>query len=342
MPRVGSDQNVCSSGGRGDRGVGWGGAARGGALHPVRQLRCACTCMICMLWALSQAGLGRWAPCPTLSRSFQRTSCGQSPAVAGLPCLQPGLNSSLQTSHPASHPSASLPWQEGSFDPAGNYLEFERREEETDAWLDSIEGWCHAPVTHRPVACQPPANPVNQRPPAFCLPRRKPPSPRRKSSYARCHVLPGKLWPSALRAPRFCCVPADDRVAGVGPDSSRRLPYPNEPVAEPPPLRGVELTPYRCASLKRSWPWETTARISPVTCARRSCLSWDRSLLEAVPPLPPPHEGAHWWSCCSRGRACQRRSGGRVWTAALAALAGRCAAQLPAGACTASLMHPTG
>ncbi len=41
---------------------------------------------------------------------------------------------------------------------------------------------------------------------------------------------------------------ADEAVAGVGPDSSRRLPYPNEPVAEPPPLRGAELAPYRCAA----------------------------------------------------------------------------------------------
>ncbi|KAL4428719.1 hypothetical protein ABPG77_009825, partial [Micractinium sp. CCAP 211/92] len=76
--------------------------------------------------------------------------------------------------------------EEGCFDPAGNYLEYGREDEE-DAWLDSIE---------------------------------------------------------------------DEAVAGVGPDSSRRLPYPNEPVAEPPPLRGVELAPYRLKVLELLQPGE--------------------------------------------------------------------------------------
>ncbi len=40
---------------------------------------------------------------------------------------------------PLSQQLAPLPLQEGCFDPAGNYLEYERENEE-DAWLDSIEG----------------------------------------------------------------------------------------------------------------------------------------------------------------------------------------------------------
>jgi CD2 antigen cytoplasmic tail-binding protein 2 len=63
--------------------------------------------------------------------------------------------------------------EEGAFDPAGNYIEYER-EEEQDAWLDSIE----------------------------------------------------------------------DQVHGTGPDRGRHLPYANEPVAEPPPLKGREVLPF--------------------------------------------------------------------------------------------------
>ena len=37
------------------------------------------------------------------------------------------------------------PLQEGAFDPSGNYLQWER-EEEGDAWLDSIQGGCAAPA----------------------------------------------------------------------------------------------------------------------------------------------------------------------------------------------------
>ncbi|KAL4447596.1 hypothetical protein ABPG75_004815 [Micractinium tetrahymenae] len=77
--------------------------------------------------------------------------------------------------------------EEGYFDPAGNYLEYAREEEE-DAWLESIE---------------------------------------------------------------------DEKVAGVGPDSSRRLPYPNEPVADPPPLRSAELAPYWLKLVELLQPGET-------------------------------------------------------------------------------------
>lgn len=38
--------------------------------------------------------------------------------------------------------------------------------------------------------------------------------------------------------------PAADQVHGTGPDRGRRLPQANEPVAEPPPLKGREVHPY--------------------------------------------------------------------------------------------------
>ncbi|KAI7837589.1 hypothetical protein COHA_008602 [Chlorella ohadii] len=63
--------------------------------------------------------------------------------------------------------------EEGVFDPAGAYIEYERQDEQ-DAWLDSIE----------------------------------------------------------------------DQVHGTGPDRGRHLPYANEPVAEPPPLKGREVLPF--------------------------------------------------------------------------------------------------
>lgn len=50
---------------------------------------------------------------------------------------------------------------------------------------------------------------------------------------------------------------ATDQVQGVGPDRGRKLPPPNEPVAEPPPLGHLELRPYLRRCLDVMQPGET-------------------------------------------------------------------------------------
>ena len=55
----------------------------------------------------------------------------------------------------------------------------------------------------------------------------------------------------------FTRAPCADRVQGGGEGTGQKLPYPNEPVEEPPPLPPAQLAPYLATLLQLLQPGET-------------------------------------------------------------------------------------